>query len=313
MSFFLGKVLVFQSSQYFDQIIFGFWEKTFAKGCQNGIRRVQTKALRLFLKKKLWFCVIFAPWAEKFRTFAKNLRQGFQNVSLSVQGIIFWKTFKKLINFLVLFVFWEKSFRTLSKKIQSRVLRFTFYVSTRTFLKTLLKKWWFPNRFRNLSETFRDFLRKQLRHSFQNINFRVQENILRMFLYRIDGILVFSFLERKTLECWLKINNKVFKTTTYISRELIRDKLFEKKLFSNKTCTLGKKFSTLCKTIRQGLWKLPSACPDEYCEHFSLKKGWVLISFSTLSKINVDFCQTFTAGFPKLQSTCPEKLFEKKN
>ena len=98
-SFFLGKVMVFQSSQYFDQNIFGFWEKTFAKGCQNCIRRVQMKVLRIFFEKKLWFSVIFAPWAENFRTFAKHLRQGFQNINLSVQGIFFRKTFKKLINF----------------------------------------------------------------------------------------------------------------------------------------------------------------------------------------------------------------------
>ena len=82
-----------------------------------------------------------------------------------------------------------------------------------------------------MSETFRDFSRKQLRHSFQNINLRVQENILRKFFYRIDGILVVSFLERKTLGCWLKINDKVFKTTTSISREIIRDKIFFKIFF----------------------------------------------------------------------------------
>ena len=87
----------------------------------------------------------------------------------------------------------------------------------------------------------------------------------------------------------------------------------KKKRFSIKTCTLGKKISTLCKTLREGLWKLHSACPEECFEHFSLKKGWFLISFSTLSKIIVDFCQTFTAGFPKLQFTCPEKFFEEKN
>ena len=185
-------------------------------------------------------------------------------------------------------------------------------MSTRTFWKTLFKKWWFPNKIRNLSETFWDFSRKQLRHSFQNINLRVQENILRKFFYRIDGILVVSVLERKTLGCWLKINDKVFKTTTSISRETIRDKIFLK-FFTIKSCTSGKIFSTLNKAIRQGLSKLHSACPEEYCEHFSLKKGWFLISFSTLSKIIVDFCQTFTAGFPKLQSTCPEKFFEEKN
>ena len=48
------------------------------------------------------------------------------------------------------------------------------------------------------------------------------------FFYRIDGILVFSFLERKILGCWLKINDKVFKTTISIYRETIRDKLFFK-------------------------------------------------------------------------------------
>ena len=66
------------------------------------------------------------------------------------------------------------------------------------------------------------------------------------------------------------------------------------------------------QTIWQGMSKLHSACPEENCEDFSLKKRWFLISFCTLSKIIVDFCQTFTAGFPKFQSTCPEKFSEKR-
>ena len=86
----------------------------------------------------------------------------------------------------------------------------------------------------------------------------------------------------------------------------------KKKRSSNKACNFGKKFSTLGKAIWQGLSKLRSACPEENCEDFSLKKRWFLISFCTLSKITVVFCQTFTAGFPKFQSTCPGKFSEKR-
>ena len=83
-----------------------FWflgKKTFAKVCQNCILRVQMKSLGIFFLKKPCFSVIFANWAEKFRTFAKHLRQGFQNINLSVQGIFSRKTFKKLIIFSVVF------------------------------------------------------------------------------------------------------------------------------------------------------------------------------------------------------------------
>ena len=73
-----------------------------------------------------------------------------------------------------------------------------------------------------------------------------------MFLYRIDGILVFSFLERKTLECWLKINNKVFKTTTSISRETIRDKNFFKKSFFLKFVLQANFFQLWAKQFGRG-------------------------------------------------------------
>ena len=73
----------------------------------------------------------------------------------------------------------------------------------------------------------------------------------------------------------------------------------------------GKSWS-LSKAIGQGLSKLHSACPEEKCEDFSLKKGWFFIPFCTLSKNIVDFCQTITAGFPKLQFTCAEEKIERK-
>ena len=102
--------MVFQSSQYFDQNFFGFWEETSARGCQNCIRRVQMKALSICFGKKIWFCVIFAPWAEKFRTFAKHLRQGFQNINLSVT-----ESFKKL-NIFQYFLYFEEKFSDFERK-----------------------------------------------------------------------------------------------------------------------------------------------------------------------------------------------------
>ena len=68
---------------------------------------------------------------------------------------------------------------------------------------------------------------------------------------------------------------------------------------------------TLGKTIRQGLSKLHSGCPEESLEHFSLKKRWFLNEICTLSKRSSGLCQNFTAGFPKLQSMCPEKNCER--
>ena len=75
-SFFLGKVMVFQSSLYFDQNIFGFWEKTFAKGCQICIRRVQMKALRIFFEKKTLFFCNFCTLSWKFSDFCKTFTAG---------------------------------------------------------------------------------------------------------------------------------------------------------------------------------------------------------------------------------------------
>ena len=77
---FLGKLI------FWPNIFLVFGKKISTKGCQSFIRRVQLKALRIFFLKKQWFFVIFAPWGEKFHTFAENLRQGFQNINLSVQG-----------------------------------------------------------------------------------------------------------------------------------------------------------------------------------------------------------------------------------
>ena len=119
--FFLGKVMGFQSSQYFDQIIFGFWEKKLSpRGVKTALGESRSRLWGFFLKKKLWFSVIFAPWAEKVRTFAKHLRQGFQNINLSVQGIIFRKTFRKLINFENFLYFEKKIFGLWAKHFKAR-------------------------------------------------------------------------------------------------------------------------------------------------------------------------------------------------
>ena len=87
---------------------FGFWDKNFAKGWQNCFRRIQMKVLRVFFRKNVDFFVIFAPWAEEFRTFAEQLGQRFQNINLSVQVIILRLTFRKVIFF--------SNFCTLRKK-----------------------------------------------------------------------------------------------------------------------------------------------------------------------------------------------------
>ena len=87
-----------------------FWQKYFwflvkklsPRGVKTAFGESRWRLWGFFLKKPC-FSVIFATWAEKFRTFAKHLRQGFQNINLSVQGIFSRKTFKKLIIFSVIF------------------------------------------------------------------------------------------------------------------------------------------------------------------------------------------------------------------
>ena len=61
-----------------------------------------------FFWKNVDFSVIFAPRAEKFRTFAEHLGQRFQNINLGVQVIILRITFKKVI--------FSSKFCTLRKK-----------------------------------------------------------------------------------------------------------------------------------------------------------------------------------------------------
>ena len=127
--------MVCQSFLYFDQNIFGFWEKSFTRGCQNCIRRVQKKALRTFLEKTWVFCK-FCTVSGKVSDLCKTLTAGFPKHQSKRPGIFSRKTFKKLMTFLVVFVLWEKKFRTLGEKIQGRVMKITFYVSMRTFWRT---------------------------------------------------------------------------------------------------------------------------------------------------------------------------------
>ena len=75
----------------------------------------------------------------------------------------------------------------------------------------------------------------------------------KSFFCKTDGIIGSSLFERKSLGRWLKIYDKGFQTTTYISRETIPGKLYKKRRFSNKFCTLGKNFSTLGKAISAGV------------------------------------------------------------
>ena len=96
--FFLGKVMVFPSSQYFDQNNFGLWEKTFAKGCQNCIRRVQMKALGFFLRKTLNFCN-FCTLSGKLSDLCKTFRAGFPKHQSKRPGIFFAKNFWKFMTF----------------------------------------------------------------------------------------------------------------------------------------------------------------------------------------------------------------------
>ena len=91
--FFWEKFWIFNLLSTLTKFFLVFGKKIFAQGCQSFIWRVQMKALRILFLKKPWFFVLFAPWAEKFHTFAKHLRQGFQNISLSVQGIFLRKVF----------------------------------------------------------------------------------------------------------------------------------------------------------------------------------------------------------------------------
>ena len=123
---------------------------------------------------------------------------------------------------------------------------------------------------------------------------------------------MFSFLEPKILGCWLKINDKVFKTTTSISGETIRDKIFFQFFF--KSLYFRQNFFNSGQSNSAGVDKTTvGVSRGKLWGFFIEKKRWFLISFCTLSKIIVDFCQTFTAGFPKFQSTCPEKFSEKRN
>ena len=185
-----------------------------------------------FFERKTMILCNFCTLSGRVSDFCKLITAGFPNINLSVQGINLRKTFKKLY-FYSIFCTLRKKFSDFERKISGQ----GFENHIRRVQENILTKYFswkidsFPVNLRDLNENFPDFWWKHLRHGFQIINLRVQEKVLWSFFYRIDGILVFSILERKILGCWLNIIDKVFETTTYISRETIRDKLFSKKVF----------------------------------------------------------------------------------
>ena len=96
--FFWGKLWFFNLFRNLAKIILVFGKKLSPRGVKTALRESKWRLWGFFLKKPGFF-VNSAPWAEKFRTFAKHLRQGFQNINRSVQGVFLQESFKQLMIF----------------------------------------------------------------------------------------------------------------------------------------------------------------------------------------------------------------------
>ena len=86
---FLGKVMVFQSSQYFDQNIFGFWEKNFCQGVSKLHSASPDEGFEdFFWKKTLIFCN-FCTLSGKFSDFCKTFTAGLPKHQSKCPGNLF--------------------------------------------------------------------------------------------------------------------------------------------------------------------------------------------------------------------------------
>ena len=215
-----------------------------------------------------------------------------------------------------------------------------------------LKKLWFWNEFRTLSEKIPDFAKK-VRQGLRNFNLRVRRKTVREknlkkwwflsifvlwvkkiglwakqlgrccqnYIRRVWGFfnqkrMIFHiFLHCEQNHCLLLPNNygRISKTSIYVSgKNFWEKKNWEKDDFLVILYFELKKW-TLGKTVWQGLSKFHSACPEENFQLFPLEKRWYLNDFRTLSEKVPEFAENLQQpGFPKFQSTCPVKNFERK-
>ena len=160
-SFVWEKLWFFHLLSTLTKIILVYGKKHSPRGVKNAFG-VSRWRLWGFFWEKPWIFVIFAPWAENFRTFAKHLGQGSQNINLSVQGSFSRKTFKKLMTFFSKFCNLREKVSDFGRKnsrqgIKNHILRVHENILTKQFSWKIDS---FSVNFRNLNGNKSYFERK---------------------------------------------------------------------------------------------------------------------------------------------------------
>ena len=265
--------------------------------------------------------------SEKQRKLAKNLRRGFRNHNLHVQGNNLRNfSFKKSL-FSNRFCNFSNVFSTLGKAKSAGIVKTTFGVSRGKMWGFLIEKrmifhiflhfdknhcWFLPNSYGRVSETSiyvsgEKFWEKknEKRWFLRNFVIWVKKlgnwaNKIMQGLPKVHSACPGELLEEKNL-----VEEEWFLSTSHALREKLSS--FEQK----KSWTFGKKFA-VCFS------ELHSSCPEDVFEEKHIWKWWFSCAFCALSesfwsiggKLFFLFNKQFTIGFSKPKFTCPGKQIE---
>ena len=226
---FLGKVSVFQSSQYFDQIFFCFREKNLRSGLSKFHSASPDEGFEDFVFEKTMIFCNLCTLSGKVSHFCKTFTACFSKPQFTCPGKHFAKSFLCKTDGIIRSSFFErKNFRRWLK-VYDKGFKTITYMSRETIWETFFKKSLFSNRFCNLSKIFFHFGQTKVGRGCQNYIRRVQRKNVRIFHWnKNDFSYLFAFWAKTLLTSAKQLRQGFRNFNLRVRRKILREKKMKK-------------------------------------------------------------------------------------